>query len=115
MGGNDRLFGDGGNDSLFGANGDDTLNGGSGKNELTGGNGRDVFDIDDTGKGTKQTITDFNAKQDTIDLKDFKTKFGDLKLSNDKDGVLVQVKGSKVKILIEGFDKNDVKKDWFDF
>jgi hypothetical protein len=29
--------------------------------------------------------------------------------------VLVQVKGSKVKIIIEGFDKNDVKKSWFEF
>jgi Ca2+-binding RTX toxin-like protein len=115
VGGNDNLFGGGDNDDLFGDKGNDTINGGSGKNTLTGGDGKDVFQVDDDGKGTKQTITDFDPNEDTINLQDFNTKFSDLKFSNDGDGVLIQVKGSKTKIFVEGFDKNDPNKKWFEF
>jgi Ca2+-binding RTX toxin-like protein len=90
---NDIIFGGNGNDDLFGRDGDDTLTGGRGKDTLFGENGSDILfggagldmlfcsDGDDTatGGGGADTfvffwsstgeidvITDFNARQDTI-------------------------------------------------
>ncbi len=71
--GNDRLDGGAGDDLLDGGSGRDILTGGAGRDFLTGGAGRDVFDFDsawETGKSdiTRDVITDFAHRQDTIDL-----------------------------------------------
>ncbi|MEZ0170304.1 calcium-binding protein [Microvirga sp. TS319] len=86
-GGADIVFGDAGNDKLYGLNGDDDLYGGTGRDFLNGGNGsdylsggldsdtltggpgRDYFVFDATPSRTNvDTITDFNARDDTIML-----------------------------------------------
>ena len=65
--GNDVLFGGDGNDVLIGGDGNDVLIGGSGNDTLTGGTGRDLFILDDE---SNDTITDFNASDDALDLTD---------------------------------------------
>ncbi|SBS38863.1 RTX-I toxin determinant A from serotypes 1/9 [Marinomonas spartinae] len=65
--GNDYLLGGSGDDMLFGGAGNDVLDGGSGHNVLTGGSGDDLFILD---KGATNTITDFNAKDDALDITD---------------------------------------------
>ena len=60
------ILGDTGNDTLYGDAGDDFLIGGGGDDSLTGGTGADTFVFED-GSG-HDTITDFDADNDTIDL-----------------------------------------------
>ena len=69
--GNDQLFGGSGNDSLRGGNGADRLDGGAGVDSLGGGAGADrfVFSLaSDSASGRRDTIIDFNAAEDMIDL-----------------------------------------------
>jgi Ca2+-binding RTX toxin-like protein len=68
--GNDRLRGGAGNDRLNGGAGDDTLDGGTGADRLTGGAGNDVFLFDSAFIGVVKvdTVADFNAADDTIEL-----------------------------------------------
>ena len=71
--GNDYLLGGNGDDTLFGGAGNDVLDGGSGHNVLTGGDGTGTSTGDDLfvlGKGATNTITDFNAKDDALDITD---------------------------------------------
>ena len=74
--GNDRLGGGAGNDVLHGGSGDDVLDGGAGNDVLIGGigidllrggTGEDSFLFNNLGE-TGDTILDFNAANDTIDL-----------------------------------------------
>lgn len=67
-GGNDVLIGSNGNDILTGGEGDDILFGGLGNDTLTGGVGHDTFRFAETGSANADTITDFVADEDTIDL-----------------------------------------------
>jgi Ca2+-binding RTX toxin-like protein len=67
--GRDFLMGRGGRDSLSGGDGDDLLIGGAGKDMLTGGNGQDVFRYQSL-KERGDRITDFNVRQDAIDIDD---------------------------------------------
>ncbi|MCA3955771.1 VWA domain-containing protein [Vibrio vulnificus] len=72
-GGNDTLDGGLGNDILYGQGGNDILIGGLGDDILTGGDGADIFKfVDQTGlrDGERDTITDFTAGEDKIDLSD---------------------------------------------
>jgi uncharacterized protein YkwD len=66
--GDDKLWGGNGKDILNGGNGNDRLIGGLGKDQLTGGGGRDTF-VYETIQDKGDTITDFSAKEDTIDLR----------------------------------------------
>lgn len=70
--GDDYLDGSSGDDNLSGGSDNDTLIGGSGQDTLSGGNGADVFvfeAISDSPHGaTRDTITDFEAGVDKIDL-----------------------------------------------
>ena len=66
----DMLFGKGGNDTLKGNGGNDVINGGDGDDKLSGGAGSDTFVF---GKGSgKDVITDFNLKQDVLQIKGVK-------------------------------------------
>ncbi|WP_305425720.1 Ig-like domain-containing protein [Photobacterium leiognathi] len=66
-GGNDTLNGNGGNDILFGDGGNDTLNGGAGS---------DLFLFDSISKDQVSTdhITDFNVKEDKLNISDLLDK-----------------------------------------
>ena len=66
--GNDRLEGGHSSDTINGGDGDDVIFGGLGKNDrLTGGSGRDTFAYSSVKHGG-DTITDFKANQDLIDV-----------------------------------------------
>ncbi|MBK5969233.1 MULTISPECIES: beta strand repeat-containing protein [Thiorhodovibrio] len=67
FGGDDTLDGGAGDDSLTGGTGDDSLTGGTGDDSLTGGAGADTFVHNGAGDGL-DTITDFNAAEDTLDI-----------------------------------------------
>lgn len=62
-----QLSGGAGNDRIDGDKGNDVINGGLGADTLSGGNGRDVF-VFDSIDTARDVITDFKAKDDTIDL-----------------------------------------------
>jgi Ca2+-binding RTX toxin-like protein len=120
---NDRLYGDSGNDKLFGGTGDDILIGGSGNDTLVGdkgsntfigGSGNDTFDI--AGQtGEIDTIRDFRAGDDIIDLSDTSANsLRDLKFTADQDGTIVTVKGG-VTIKLVGYDPDDIDGSFFNF
>lgn len=67
--GNDDLFGDAGRDVLKGGYGYDILNGGAGNDRMTGGQDGDIFVLE---QGTGyDVVTDFDVKEDKLDLRDF--------------------------------------------
>ncbi|MDD5161045.1 MAG: M10 family metallopeptidase [Sulfuricurvum sp.] len=67
---NDTLLGNSGSNSIRGLNGNDTINGGLGNDTFIGGSGQDIFIFTTTLNATtnKDTITDFSAVDDTIQL-----------------------------------------------
>ncbi|MEY8098156.1 calcium-binding protein [Falsihalocynthiibacter sp. S25ZX9] len=77
-GGNDTITGSASDDILFGANGDDEISGGagddilmdgSGVDQLRGGAGHDTFILSEDGQ--RDTILDFDATLDILDLSGF--------------------------------------------
>jgi Ca2+-binding RTX toxin-like protein len=66
--GNDQLTGGDGVDTLLGGNGNDVLLGGIGADSLTGGAGADLFVFNSLSEAG-DTITDFAAAEDLIDLR----------------------------------------------
>lgn len=77
--GRDALYGDADNDTLIGMAGNDTLIGGAGFDRLTGGTGIDYYQFDSaadigTAAGFRDIITDWNAKDDYIDLRKIDAK-----------------------------------------
>jgi Ca2+-binding RTX toxin-like protein len=73
--GNDTLNGGAGNDVLVGNGGADVLDGGTGADSLTGGSGADTFVLRAGDGGASidlaDTITDFNAASDLLQLSGF--------------------------------------------
>ena len=78
----DVVFGEDGNDTLFGGAGDDTVNGGNGNDilwagggndQLSGGTGADTFTFGNV--SGNDTILDFAAGSDTLDLRFASTDF----------------------------------------
>lgn len=65
--GHDVLMGGGQDDVLYGGDGDDRIAGGRGDDTLTGGDGDDFFIFENVRSGL-DTITDFNAQEDIIQL-----------------------------------------------
>jgi len=79
LAGNDWLVGNGGNDTLDGGTGTDYMEGGLGNDTLIGGNGKDilyggagsdlfVFNVTPNATGNMDTIVDFQAGADKIQL-----------------------------------------------
>lgn len=69
--GSDTIYGGSGNDTINANNGNDTITGGFGADKLTGSNGDDVFvylSVADSNAGQFDTITDFAAGSDKINL-----------------------------------------------
>ncbi|WP_425040366.1 calcium-binding protein [Primorskyibacter sp. S187A] len=73
--GDDFIDAGSGSDSIRGGSGDDTIDSGSGRDTISGGNGADVFVFNSAGdspnSSTRDTITDFTAGEDIIDLSGF--------------------------------------------
>jgi len=77
--GNDLLFGNTGSDTLNGGAGNDLLDGGAGSDTLSGGSGNDTFRFNtDHNIGTDiDTLSDFSATDDTLDISAILTGFSD--------------------------------------
>ncbi|UWQ60120.1 calcium-binding protein [Leisingera caerulea] len=113
--GKDHLKGGNSNDTLYGGGGNDTLSGGTGGDKLSGGNGRDVLlghkgNDQLTGGGRadtfvfhkghgNDTITDFTAGQDHIQIGRGASRLGQLDFEQQGDDVLVSF--ADVTILVE--------------
>ncbi len=95
LGGGDDVFNGGmGADKVSGGNGDDTIRGGAGNDTLTGGEGADtfVFNKSDIEDGSVDTITDFNAKEDKLNIADLLSGYNEK--SNIEDFArIVETKG----------------------
>ncbi len=80
LGGGDDVFHGGvGSDNVNGGNGNDYISGGQGSDKLTGGNGEDIFawSKEDLANKAVDTITDFNAKEDKLDLSQVFGEYGE--------------------------------------
>ena len=89
-GGDDVMTGGLGNDRLFGGQGNDTLVGGPGDDSLSGGTGFDVF-VFSPGDGA-DTVTDFSAGTDKLDLTAFEIEsVDDVTMTSADDGVTVDL------------------------
>ena len=116
--GNDKLYGESGEDSLLGGagkdtidggSGDDTIDGGQGDDTMTGGAGADVFVFSDD-RTRADTITDFNATEDVIDLTALGfTNFADVGFVQQGANVFVQFsdRDSLLLLDVELSDLND--------
>jgi Ca2+-binding RTX toxin-like protein len=109
--GNDKMFGGGGKDEIVGASGDDDLTGNKGNDTLTGGTGFDTFHFK-KGDGD-DTIRDFNARFDTIDIGRGASNFDNLDVQQAGDDV--EISFSNVTILLKNFLEADVTSDLFTF
>ena len=112
---NDLILGDTGNDTLYGDAGDDFLIGGAGDDSLTGGTGADTFVFEDG--GGHDTITDFDADNDTIDLSlvSEAITFADLTFTALTDGTGTVITHSALggSITVLGLDPTDFTADLF--
>jgi len=86
--GNDTLYGGEGNDTLFGGAGNDTLYGGEGNDILLGGAGNDTFAFSYDALEGVDSIQDFNAAADTIDLSALLNRFTYSEIDLVEDGYL---------------------------
>ena len=92
--GDDLIAPGSGNDTASGGDGDDVFFDGAGDDVYTGGAGADTFIFSRLGSGTgNDTITDFTAGEDTIDLRGFPgvSGFDDLTLTQDGDDVVIDL------------------------
>jgi Ca2+-binding RTX toxin-like protein len=119
LGGDDILFGGVGADTLFGGEGNDTLFGGAGNDTYVGGAGHDTIRMDDD--ASFDTITDFNARVDMIDISAAGVhSLSDLVITHTtvggKAGLLIHSADNHTQFFIEGnFDASDVDHSWFLF
>ncbi|AQS38240.1 VCBS repeat-containing protein [Shewanella psychrophila] len=71
QGGDDQLLGGNGNDLMYGGDDNDELVGGSGDDQMHGGEGNDTFIWNtDSINGESDTVLDFDAVEDVLDLSD---------------------------------------------
>lgn len=95
---NDLIAGKDGNDTLDGMGGDDRIIDGAGVDTMTGGAGADVFVFIDDGR--MDTITDFEAGTDKIDLRDFPMLYsmGQFDMIQKGYGVLITIGDDRFRI-----------------
>jgi Ca2+-binding RTX toxin-like protein len=95
----DRLFGGRRGDVIDGGAGNDRIDGGGGKDYLTGGDGADIFVFEADGR--KDFIMDFQDGMDLIDLSGYYQigTIDDLFIKTRAWGVLIEVRGEKIKII----------------
>ena len=89
-GGDDVMSGGLGNDRIFGGQGNDTLIGGPGDDRLAGGPGNDIF-VFGPGEGA-DTVTDFSAGTDKVDLTAFEIEsVEEIAMNTTDDGVTIDL------------------------
>lgn len=121
--GNDTIDGGDGDDTLFGGAGDDTVSGGDGADEiwagggnddLSGGEGADTFVFGQN--SGNDTVTDFNASEDVLNLEFAPTDFTSLAevtaaasetTQGGQSGVLIDLGGSQ-SVFIQGINLSDL-------
>ena len=110
-GGKDTLDGGGGKDVMQGGGGKDLILGGKGNDSLTGNGGRDVFQFK-TGD-RKDTITDFNQRQDKIEITNGADAFADLVITQAGDNV--RIRFSNVQITVDDSEAGEFTANDFIF
>ncbi len=115
--GADTLYGGSGDDSVDGGDGDDQIWAGEGNDDLSGGAGADTFFFGDM--SGNDTVLDFDASADTIDLTfastDF-TSFAEVQAAasgttqGGQSGVLIDL-GDEDSVFIIGISVNDLSTD----
>ncbi len=112
--GDDTLFGGAGNDTVAGGEGADQIWAGAGNDDLSGGAGADTFVFGAT--SGNDTVTDFDAGEDTIDLRFASTDFTSLSevtdaatnaTQNGQSGVLLDLGGGDA-VFIVGITTTDL-------
>ena len=114
--GSDLLMGGEGDDTLYGEDGDDTLIGGQGDDTMTGGAGADAF-VFGQAQGN-DTVTDFTANEDTINLSLFNsiTSFDQLNISQDGVNTVIDLSSQGGGLVtLENFNYSDLDADDFSF
>jgi Ca2+-binding RTX toxin-like protein len=103
--GNDTIHGGNNNDSIDGGAGNDVLYGDYGSDTLVGGLGADVFMFEHTATNERDTIRDFNAVEDVIDISAILTGYDPLSdLINDFVSIATNRKGTYLQIDMDGTD-----------
>lgn len=110
-GGNDLLVGDGGADKLFGQAGKDILIGGKANDILAGGGGTDLFVF--ARNGGRDTIRDFNANREHIEITSGASRYAQLTIRQNGDDA--KVKFGQTVITLLDVDADSLTKDVFDF
>lgn len=87
------------------------LVGGNGRDQLSGGHGSDVFCFDQN--DSRNIVSDFEVRFDTIEVTSGANSFDDLELSQRTRGVLVSFAATEV--MLEGLSIRDLSSDQFDF
>lgn len=103
----DSMGGDEGNDVLDGGEGYDHMDGGEGNDTMTGGAGGDSYSFH--GNSGQDVITDFNPKEDFLNIYADDLKFEDLKSEKTSDGL--KVSWGENSVLLKGVTV-DLSKDW---
>ena len=122
--GRDELHGGVGKDHLYGGRGDDMLHGGrladrlhgdAGDDVLSGGAGRDLFVYGDADFG-RDRIVDFEDGTDLLKLTGSGLRWGDLSVSNNRQGhAVVRVESTDSSIVLEGVDASLIDQNDFIF
>lgn len=108
--GNDYLWNGGGSDIVEGGTGSDTIWGGGGDDQLSGGAGADVFAFATT-NGT-DTITDFNADEDILNVQEASFSTFDAFLaaaSETADGTMISF--GETIIILTGISVSDLTQE----
>ncbi len=116
--GSDILNGNGGDDRIFGGAGDDVISGGDGTDELVGGDGADIFVFGDFGAGDVNTVRDFTAGVDMIDVTAVAgmSTFEDVLAQADQvgDHVVISTENDS-DLILRNTDLDDLSADMFLF
>ncbi|RUM48624.1 MAG: hypothetical protein DSY85_17320 [Marinomonas sp.] len=103
----DSLIGGDGDDVLSGSFGDDILSGGAGSDLLIGGAGEDTFVLDDT---SVDTIQDFDASEDAIDISDLLDSNDESEVQALLDGLsLTKNEDGSSSLSMKGEDDTDIE------
>lgn len=95
----DSLTGGSGADTIFGGTGMDVIDGGAGFDLLAGGGGSDRFLL--TNEGGTDSIADFTAGEDLLDVTALGVVFDDLTFATSDNNLTIQVAGSTIAELVD--------------